>query len=374
MVEVPFSEAYDIVVIGAGPAGSSAARAAAARGAKVLVIDRRRRIGVPVQCGEYVPRAISRYVHFSSSSVVQEIETMITHLPDGSSHEMKSPGFMLDRSLFDLDLATAALRAGAQIATGTRGVRLAPEGVVIERHREEKVLRSKVIIGADGARSSVGRWVSQRPSRRIVALQCEIVNPNPRSDVDVFFLPDYEGGYAWFFPKGRTANAGVGVAPAKISALPALLNHFLGLLKNLGRVPTLQIVRKTAGAIPCTAPSRTVFGNILLAGDAAGHAHPITGAGILNAVIGGEMAGRIAAEAILSGNLAHLENYEGEWREVFGTSLSYGASKRDYLESHWKEPDMDFEELVRTTWVGFKEYYDGRRSWSARSGADSQSG
>ena len=73
-----------------------------------------------------------------------------------------------------------------------------------------------------------------------------------------------------------------------------------------------------------------MFGNILLVGDAAGHAHPITGAGILNAVIGGEMAGRIAAEAIARGDLDHLENYEIEWRETFGKSLSYGALKRKF--------------------------------------------
>jgi flavin-dependent dehydrogenase len=130
-------------------------------------------------------------------------------------------------------------------------------------------------------------------------------------------------------------------------------------------VGTLRVVRKTAGVIPCSVLSKTVFGNILLTGDAAGHAHPITGAGILNAVIGAEMAGRIAAEAILSGDLGHLESYEHEWRETFGASLSYGASKRGFLESHWKEPHVDFEALVRKTWVGFKEYYAGRRSSSS---------
>jgi flavin-dependent dehydrogenase len=287
---------------------------------------------------------------------------MITHLPDGSSYEMRSPGFMLDRSCFDLELARAALRAGARIATGTRGIRLSPGGIVIERHGEQKVVRSKVIIGADGARSSVGSWMSQRSPNEIVALQCEIVNPEARSDVDVFFHPDYEGGYAWFFPKGKTANVGIGVASWRASALPTLLNHFFGFLRKRGRVASLQVVRKTAGIIPCSVPSRSVFGNILLAGDAAGHAHPITGAGILNAVTGGEMAGRIAAEAILRGDLGHLETYDHEWRETFGASLSYGASKRGFLETHWKKPHVDFEALVRTTWVGFKEYYAGRRS------------
>jgi digeranylgeranylglycerophospholipid reductase len=329
---------------------------------RVLVIDRRQRIGVPVQCAEYVPRGICRYVQVSSSSVVQEIETMVTHLPDGSSHQMRSPGFMLDRSCFDQDLAAAALQAGARVSTGTRGIKLTPEGVVIEHHCEQKLVRSKVIIGADGSRSSVGRWVSEDPSREIVALQYEITNPDARREVEVYFRPDYEAGYAWFFPKGETANVGIGIPSSKASTLPALLNHFLGLLKTLGKVTSPRIVRRTAGVIPSSVPLKTVYGNIVLAGDAAGHAHPITGAGILNAVIGGEMAGRIASEAILRGDLGHLESYEAEWRETFGASLSYGASKRDFLENHWKESHLDFEALVRKTWVGFKEYYDGRRS------------
>jgi len=94
----------------------------------------------------------------------------------------------------------------------------------------------------------------------------------------------------------------------------------------------LEIIGKTGGSIPCGKPGKTVFDNVLLVGDAAGHAHPITGAGILNAVMGGEIAGRIAAEAVLKGDPPHLENYENQWREAFGKSLSHGACKRQMLK------------------------------------------
>jgi flavin-dependent dehydrogenase len=97
-------------------------------------------------------------------------------------------------------------------------------------------------------------------------------------------------------------------------------------------------------------------------GDAACHAHPISGAGILNAVVGGEIAGRVASEAIRRGDLDHLKNYEIEWRETFGESLSYGAYKRKLLEEKWNHPGVDFEGLMRKSWVGFKEYYEDRRS------------
>jgi geranylgeranyl reductase family protein len=355
------TEPYDIVVIGAGPAGSSAAQAAAQRGAKVLLIDRRQRIGIPVQCAEFVPQSICRHVSFSSTCVVQEVEEMVTHLPDGARYEMKSPGSMLDRSLFDKELVASAVLAGAKISIETKAVGLSAGGLAVERGSEKEVIQSKIFIGADGVHSAIARFVGQPSLKTIVALQYEVVMPEPQNQVDVYFHKDYEGGYAWFFPKGRTANAGVGVVLSKTAQLPRLLGDFLNVLKKSKKLIGAEIVSRTGGSIPCEPNRKTFLDNVLLLGDAAGHAHPITGAGILNAIVGGEIAGRIAAEAIEKGNLRHLENYEIEWQEAFGKSLSYAASKREFLENNWNESGVDFEELIRKTWVGFEEYYQGRR-------------
>jgi geranylgeranyl reductase family protein len=340
-------ETYDIVVIGAGPAGASSAQAAAHRGAKVLLIDRRQRIGVPVQCAEFVPQWISRYVHFSSMCVLQTIDSMVTHLPDGISYEMRSPGYMLDRSLFDKELVASAILSGAKISIETRAVGFSPEGLVVEQGSKKEVIHSKVFIGADGVHSFIARCVGQPSLKTIVALQYEVVIPEPQNHVDVFFHKDYEGGYAWFFPKGRTANVGMGVIPQKTTLLLKLMDHFLDHLVESKRLSGIEIVAKTGGSIPCEKSRRTVFENILLVGDAAGHAHPITGAGILNAVVGGEIAARVAVEAIGSGDLRHLKNYEIEWQEAFGKSLSYGALKREFLEENWNKLGVDFERLIR---------------------------
>jgi flavin-dependent dehydrogenase len=139
------------------------------------------------------------------------------------------------------------------------------------------------------------------------------------------------------------------------------MDHFLDHLVESKKLSAVEIVAKTGGPIPCEISQKSVLGNILLVGDAAGHAHPITGAGILNAVIGGEMAGRIAAEAVERRDLHHLKNYEVEWQELFGKSLFYGASKREFLQESWNKPNVDFLTLIRKTWVGFKEYYKDRR-------------
>jgi hypothetical protein len=80
--------------------------------------------------------------------------------------------------------------------------------------------------------------------------------------------------------------------------------------------------------------------------------------------MGGEIVGRIAAEAVVRGDLQYLKNYEIEWQEAFGRILSYAALKREFLEESWNHPGVDFEGLIRKTWVGFKEYYQDRRKTS----------
>ena len=360
MVETSLSEPYDIVVIGAGPAGSCAAQAAAQRGANVLLIDRRQRLGIPVQCAEFVPQWICRHASFSSTCIMQKVEKMVTHLP-GRIYEMKSPGYMLDRSLFDKELVASSVLAGANISIETKAIGLSPKGLIVKRSSEKQTIPSRVFIGADGASSTIARFVGRNPLKTIAALQYEVVLTKPQDHVDVYFDKDYDGGYGWFFPKGKTANVGIGVVSSKAARLPDLLGKFLDFLKRSKKLREIQTVSKTGGVIPCEFHEKNVFENVLLTGDAAGHAHPITGAGILNAVIAGELAGRVAAEAIVKEDLGLLNNYDREWQETVGRTLSYATFKRRFLEEHWDEPGVDFEELVRKTWVGFKEYHEDRR-------------
>jgi digeranylgeranylglycerophospholipid reductase len=365
VTESLLSEPYDIIIVGAGPAGASAAKAAAQKGVRVLLIDKRKRIGVPVQCAELVSQWVSRYASLSSNCVIQTTEAMITHLSDEGSpdqiHEIKSPGYMLDRSLFDKDLVTSAISTGAKMSIGTKVTGLSSTGLWVEKDSGRDDLQAKVIIAADGVHSSIAQWAGLLPMKTTVASQYEVVIPRPQDHAEVFFHPDFEGGYAWFFPKGKTANVGLGIVPERAALLPSLLDQFLDRLAKLKRLSSTAIVGKTGGSVPCEIPRQTVIKNVLLVGDAAGHAHPITGAGILNAVIGGEIAGRIAAEAVISGELNDLRRYETEWREAFGGALFYGALKRKFLQENWNNSDIGFEALIRRTWVGFKEYYEDRK-------------
>lgn len=363
--EPPIEGAYDVVVVGAGPAGSTAAQAAAQGGAQVLLIDAKKHLGIPVRCGELVSQWVSRYVNFSGQCIRQRVHKMVAHLADGSSYETAGPGYMVDRSLFDRELAFAAVRSGATLSIATRAVALNAEGLVVSRRGQSQKIQAKVFIAADGAHSTVARCLGLPPLRMITTAQYEVILAEPQDDAHVFFHPDYEGGYGWLFPKGRIANVGVGIISEKASALLETLHSFLRRLHGMGKLSRPAVVGKTGGFVPCQSRPRTVFGKILFVGDAAGQTHPITGAGILHAVMAGQIAGRIAAETIEGDQPDHLADYERQWRSLFGDTLLYGAHRRAILEREWKASGRDFENLIKRTWVGFKAYHRERREKEA---------
>ena len=125
---------------------------------------------------------------------------------------------------------------------------------------------------------------------------------------EVYLSPDIYGGYGWLFPKGDTANVGLGMKRnnAHSHRIHAMLGRFMEKLKKDGKIKG-DPLNSTAGWIPVKPLEKSVNGNILLVGDAAGHTHPITGAGIFTAVSCGKMAGNWAAKALKSKGPARIK-------------------------------------------------------------------
>ncbi|MGQ9629105.1 MAG: NAD(P)/FAD-dependent oxidoreductase [bacterium] len=346
----------DVLVVGAGPAGSTAAKWAAKHVCSVLLIDRKARIGQPVRCAEYVPRLIRREVRLDERAIVQSVEEMVTHLPDGREERTSAPGFILDRSVFDASLALDAVDAGATLLSNTRAVALDCDKVLARRGGEDFIIRPKVVIGADGPGSLVARSMGSGNREFVYALQYQIGIDREFGETHVFFDRRCAGGYAWFFPRGRLANVGVGVN-LKFGVRPReVLNSFLAELRRGDFISGENVLASTAGLIPVGGyHPRMSSGNILLVGDAAGQTDPITGAGIPQAVICGRIAGDVAGRAIESNDMKLLERYEAEWREYFGFVLDRALERRRFLDAHWY--DGNFCEMLKTTWVAFREYY-----------------
>lgn len=352
---------YDVLVIGAGPSGSTAARLSASMGAKVLLIDKKKNIGFPVQCGELVSKWVFRYLPQFSNSIIQSIENIVLHFQGGDSFKTRNPGFMIDRYLFDKELLIQAALSGANLSMATKALALSSHGVLVEKNGKKEFIKPKIIIGADGVNSIVSRWIGGPPVKKIHTIQVEAIIFETSQDAEIFFDKKYEGGYAWFFPKGMRANIGIGTISSKAKDLSKLIYDFLDYLKDFKKLKRLEIISKTAGLVPCEPSPKTLSGNIILVGDAAGYAHPISGAGIMNAIMSGEIAGTISSEAIKRNDISYLENYEKESQRYFGKFLFYGFRKREFLEENWNNPGIDFQSLIKNCWVGFKEYYNDLR-------------
>ena len=125
-----------------------------------------------------------------------------------------------------------------------------------------------------------------------------------------------------------------------------------------GLVRSGEPLRTTGGLIPVGGMSPVRAGNVILAGDAAGHCHPITGAGVPGAVFAGRMAGEAAAAAAAADNQEPLAEYEEACALFLGESWRQAVEKRQRLSSHWQDDDEELSRMLRRSWIAFPEYYE----------------
>jgi len=347
---------YDVLIVGAGPAGSSVALEAAKNGADVLLIEKKKIIGQPVQCAEFIPKLLLNEVEISHDGIAQRIKGMRTYLPDGEIVESRSPGCMLNRSVFDKELAMKAADKGADVFTNTVCVSKDGEKISVNENGKKTMVIPKVVIGADGPKSTVGKWMNSINKDFIIGMQYSVPLTAPLDFTEIYFDKEFIGGYGWLFPKGKSANVGVGIrynSNTEVNgSLNNLLNKFVKTLEKKGKVknsPFLTI----SGLIPVGGPLNTVKDNMMLVGDSAGQTHPITGGGISPAVICGKIAGRIAVHAVQEEKIELLTEYENEWKNIFGKELERAKDKRRLLESNWNKLDT----IIKKCWTSFREYY-----------------
>lgn len=356
----------DVLVVGAGPAGSTAALEAARKGKRVIIIDRRRVIGEPAQCAGYIPVLITQHIKLDKECIMNKIDFMRTFLPDGSTDDTKTPGFIIDRSMFDKYLVRRAAEKGARLMVGTSFHDFNSEGATIIHGNEHRKIKASVIISADGPKSTVGKLLNIQNINFIVARQYEMALKETMNHSEVYFSENYLGGYAWLFPKGKFANVGLGMHSTQSAELKGKLDDFVKTLVEKDRLYPGSSVRTTGGLVPIGGPAeKTVVKNVILAGDAAGLTHPITGAGILSAVISGKLAGKTASAALdesQNGSVdeALLMDYEHEWKSFLKSDLDLAVKRRNMLNGYFIgmfDRYKSLTEALKKSWVVFRDYY-----------------
>lgn len=352
----------DVVVVGAGPGGAMAAKAAAEAGLKVVMLEKRQEIGDPVRCAEGVSkRVLEDMIKPEPQWIAAEVKGARIYAPDGTSIVMSEDkggnevGYVLERKVFDRGLAMDAARAGVKVMVKTRALGLLREegkvaGVSAMRIGEPLKIEAPLVIGADGVESKVGRWAGIDTALKLrdieTCAQFLVFDQSIDDQYCEFFLGNEiaPAGYVWSFPKGdKLANVGLGILGSKSHPGDAtrLLQEFMK-----KRFPNGKVVEMVVGGDPCSGPiDSTTEDGVMLVGDAARQTDPLTGGGILNAMQAGIIAGEVAAKALAAGDVsrAGLKEYEDRWRETIGRHI---ARSFEYKEFFVKLTDSDLNQLI----------------------------
>ncbi|MCG5493258.1 NAD(P)/FAD-dependent oxidoreductase [Ectothiorhodospira variabilis] len=348
----------DVLVVGLGPAGGSAARVAAAEGLSVLGIDRRAVIGQPVQCAEFIPLPMGSYAR-DPGVFSQPIRHMTTLLPSGASQASDFPGIMIDRAAFDQAIAARAQAQGATLWTDAMLLELDLEArrARVRHAGQEQTITFRALVAADGPHSPVAAQLGWPALEIVQTRQYTVPLTQPRDDTVIWLSPDYPGGYAWLFPREGQANLGLGMDKTLAPDLKTPLDALHRELVEAGWVGE-AILSRTGGAIPVGGLRPRVFeGAVVFAGDAAGLTHPITGGGIAPAVVSGELAGEAVA-AWLGGDEAALADYQEDLCDRYGPSLERAVARRRELGRVWHRPEAREDAVHRRGWIAFGEYFN----------------
>jgi digeranylgeranylglycerophospholipid reductase len=355
----------DVLVIGAGPAGSAAAKHAALGGAEVILIDKKSEIGTPKRCAEGIydhglswlgiePNPAWAVQRINGGTIVAPDKTRLTL----DETILPEKGYIIERKVFDKYMAMDAARAGAKIMVKTLAKSFLKDEdasgqfniVTCNQMDEEIKIKAKIVIAADGPESRISKAFginsTTKPQDMISGVQYEMVGVNcERMDLIELHLGAFaNGGYAWVFPKGDDiANVGIGVSGNSEKPAIDYLNDFV---QSYPPLSNAKAVEMNVGGDPIGGMIERIYDdNFMVCGDAAGQVDPITGGGIILGMLGGMTAGQVAAKAILDKDYSadRLKEYYLKYDDITQGAIPKLAIAREVYRSF---DDNDLNQIV----------------------------
>jgi len=355
-------EEFDVIIIGAGPAGLRAAIKLAEQKANVLCIDKKQEIGVPKRCGEGLGIGWFEKLGLKPDRrwAIQPIYGAALYSPSGKMVEVKfneASGYILERRVFEKELAKEAARKGAKIRCKCHaaGFKRSSGKVIVDCIQDGEPVQyaAPLIIAADGTESLAARKMGLDTAIKLDDIdsgyQYEMagIEFNHPEYIHLFFGNDVaRRGYVWVFPKGKNeANVGVGVSGTAGATAKSYLDKFISSHDGLRNGSIIEV---NAGSIPVGGFLEDMAAdNLLVIGDAAHQVNPIHGGGIGIAMEAADVASGVAAKALKANNFSHsfLQQYNSQWYERRGNKLKGILKRRHMLESL---SDKDFETIANS--------------------------
>lgn len=342
----------DVLVIGAGPSGSIAAKTVAMEGVDVLLIDKKSEIGTPKRCAEGILKSTLDELEIKPDKrwITKEITGIEIVAPnntklvlDKNNFELPDTGYILERKVFDKHLVMDAIRYGSKVMVKTKANEIERSGdgfLVKATHLGEEIkIFTKIIIAADGPESKIGRKAGLKSNTMLdnmaSCIQYEMVNVemDEGNHVKIHIGTICPGGYIWIFPKGDDiANVGLGVLKSHTDKTAKYyLDSFVQSNKDLSNA---QCIEMNVGGDPIGGLLEYRYDdNIMIIGDAAGFVDPLTGDGIRTAMLSGKYAGMVAIKSIKMKDYSKniLKDYYNLTEEKIGKSFKKYNKIKEFL-------------------------------------------
>ena len=348
----------DVLVVGAGPGGGSAALHASRLGLDVIVIEDHQEIGTPVHCGECISDiAVSNLdLELPQEVISKRVHGIRVIFPDGTKKCLTEHGYVLEKHLFEQWLIGESIEFGAKLFLGHKlqSMERIEEngrfwGHLCEGKGEEFPIKARIVIDASGVAGICSKLLELNERPKVIAgMQYELLEVPTDDYLDFYIWPEYvDKGYLWMIPK-CDGRANVGLVTEDKSGAVKELDRFIS---NMPEFNQLEIVnppwrddgrkiRGFGGTIPISGPhQKTHSDGILLIGDAAGFTSPLFEGGSHLALKSAQFAAITAAEAISKNDVSSiaLAGYSEKWKSEFppyhkilrGKSALYSLSEKD---------------------------------------------
>jgi geranylgeranyl reductase family protein len=349
---------YDVVVVGAGPAGATAAKVLAEQGIRVLLLDKEK-FPRDKPCGGGLPaRVLKRFPYLEKQGLIDSYSSRVCVHSSSLKYKIdvqkNKPFFaMVLRSTFDAGLVSLAQQSGAVFQGGKAAVRIDTSvdnaKVILD---DGTTVEASYVLGADGMWSALAKQLGEPHTNQFSGMCVVEEYPVAQETMDQVFGEDRcvhihlnifgIAGYGWVFPKKEHVNIGLCEFRHALPSLQgkknlkSLYGQYLSLLKEKKLIPYALQSQSLKGGVFPTHPLKCTYGTrTVLCGDAAGLTNPLTGEGIYYAMISGEIAGKVLIDA-LSNNRPDeqvLSRYQRGWIDDFGNDHKryFTISKRWHL-------------------------------------------